>query len=589
MPQSKKRVRSEKDELTTTTHAAVAKRTRTNEVIESDDESSYIPSDSSSESSSRSSLSEKNNDSNIRFQSNLDSTIPNKLLHDKAFLFSLSKELKQQIDINPERFENSVLEINTCGVEDDHGQPWLAQTTTQWSGSGFVLEYNGEVFIMTNAHVAEMATMLTVRLADDSKKYNATVRQLEHECDLAVLSISDPEFHSKIKPLKLGEMLRVRNIITIVGFPRGGEELCITSGEVSRIEVDNYCHGSSDLLQQQVTAPINPGNSGGPAVNARGEVVGVAFQGSSGDGEGYIITPDIIKHFLDDIQNTTRPYSGFPDLAIDVQFMESAALRQYYGIEDGYGVLVTKVYKLSGLSDILKKHDILIALDGFQIKNDGTIETTFSKRISYDYLISKKQIGESIRATLIRAGNKIEVDLPLLYRATTTTLGGNFYHDQPPSYLIVSGIVLQTATKSLVEESGDDKLGYCLDRPKKYPGEAIVVMSHVFKNEYTKGISISSDELSIVKYINGVKIKNLHHALEIIEANTEEFHVIKTKDNLIYPVKNISSEQLLATLKPLRIDRDRSEDLLKAPVYKPGCPEYEAPQVTVAPAVRLRV
>jgi S1-C subfamily serine protease len=560
------------------------KRNRVEVVAESSDEE-YI-SDSPSESSSDSSGSmaevvpeniallddDKDQQGSV---GEVDSDLKKKLLYDKAFLFTLSKKLKQQIDLEPERFENSVVDISNVFLMDDHEHPWLARTTSKCFGSGFILEYKGQILIMTNAHVAEMATFLDVRLPDDSKKYTAKLRHLDHDCDLAVLDVDDAEFWSKVKPLQLAEMPSMRSPLAVVGFPRQGEELCITEGTISRVEVDTYCHGGVQLLQAQVTAPINPGNSGGPAINPRGECVGVAFQGAQGDGEGFIIPSLIVRRFLDDLLNPNRPYQGFPQLPFTVQGgMQNPMMKKYYGVEDDIGIVVAKIDKLSGLKDILMPQDLLIALDGTPIKNDGTVETSFSKRMHFDYLVTQKQIGETICATVIRDGEKLELDLPLLYRANTTRMTGNFKHDMPPTYFIVCGVVLQVVTDDLLDEMGNDALNAAARDEKKLLGEELVVISEVFETEYTKKYDFYAVPLRRITHVNGVKIHNIREALAAVENNTEEMHVLRTKGKHYIPLKNISHAEHMQLLKPLRIDKDRSDDLLVPQVFMPGCPEY---------------
>ena len=72
-------------------------------------------------------------------------------------------------------------------------------------------------------------------------------------------------------------MPRLRDEVAVVVYPVGGEEISITEGVVSRIEVQRYSHSQRHLLAVTVDAAINAGNSGGP-VFGDGKVVGIAFQ-----------------------------------------------------------------------------------------------------------------------------------------------------------------------------------------------------------------------------------------------------------------------------------------------------------------------
>ena len=92
--------------------------------------------------------------------------------------------------------------------------------------------------------------------------------------------------------ISLGPLPRLQDMVTVVGYPVGGDNQSVTQGVVSRIEMSEYVHGASELLAIQIDAAINSGNSGGPAFNSAGLCVGIAFQSlKDGDSEniGYVI------------------------------------------------------------------------------------------------------------------------------------------------------------------------------------------------------------------------------------------------------------------------------------------------------------
>src|SRR5690606_23070094 len=102
-----------------------------------------------------------------------------------------------------------------------------------------------------------------------------------HDCDLALLQVEDEGFFDDVPPADIGELPALRDKVSVVGFPIGGEEISITEGVVSRIEVQRYNHSQRHLLAVTVDAAINQGNSGGP-VFKNGKVAGIAFQKLTG-------------------------------------------------------------------------------------------------------------------------------------------------------------------------------------------------------------------------------------------------------------------------------------------------------------------
>jgi len=85
----------------------------------------------------------------------------------------------------------------------------------------------------------------------------AKVLAIGTECDIALLTVEDDAFWEGSEAIELGDLPRLQDDVTVVGYPIGGDTISVTSGVVSRIEVTQYTHGSSELLGIQVSA-ISP-------------------------------------------------------------------------------------------------------------------------------------------------------------------------------------------------------------------------------------------------------------------------------------------------------------------------------------------
>src|SRR5437763_532000 len=145
-------------------------------------------------------------------------------------------------------------------------------------GSGFIIRPDG--VIMTNAHVVNGASEVTVRLTD-RREYTAKVVGVDPKSDIAILKISAKD----LPTVRLGESrsLRVGEWVLAIGAPFGFENSA-TAGIVS---AKGRTLGGGYVPFIQTDVPINPGNSGGPLFNMRGEVVGINSQIYSRSG-GYM-------------------------------------------------------------------------------------------------------------------------------------------------------------------------------------------------------------------------------------------------------------------------------------------------------------
>ncbi len=176
--------------------------------------------------------------------------------------------------------QKSLVRITNTAAEPDYKAPWNAGGLQRSVGAGFVIDGNR---IMTNAHVVSNSRYLTVERDGDPNKYPAKVQFLANDCDLALITVPAPDFFKNMIPLKFGGIPALESTVSAYGYPIGGERMSVTTGIVSRVDFQLYTHSSIDQhLAIQISAQINPGNSGGPVMQDS-KVVGVAFQGYSGD------------------------------------------------------------------------------------------------------------------------------------------------------------------------------------------------------------------------------------------------------------------------------------------------------------------
>jgi S1-C subfamily serine protease len=158
----------------------------------------------------------------------------------------------------------------------------------QGAGTGIVLSSNGEV--LTNNHVIDGATKVSVTDVGNGKTYNASVVGYDPTHDLAVLQLQGA---SGLQTAKLGDSSKsaVGDPVVAVGNAGGrGGAPSSTGGSITAVNqsitAGDEAGGSSEQLSGliQVNANIQPGDSGGSLVNTSGDVIGVdtaASQGSS--------------------------------------------------------------------------------------------------------------------------------------------------------------------------------------------------------------------------------------------------------------------------------------------------------------------
>jgi len=346
-----------------------------------------------------------------------------------------------------ERLSASVVKIFTVSVASDYLRPWQMRGQHTSTGSGVLIA--GDL-ILTAAHVVDNGVFIQVRKSSDPDKYIAHVKWISHQADLALLEVEEHDFYKDTTPLKLGKMPHRQDGVAVYGYPKGGNEISITQGIISRIDQTSYTHSGFDLLALQIDAAINAGNSGGPALNEEGEIVGIAMQAMNrSENIGYIIPSEIIRHFLDDIRD--GKYDGFPDDGLYIQDMGNENLKRYYGLGDRTGVLVTDVVLGSSCDGYLRIGDVILEIDGVKIANDATIPMSGGSRVSSNYLLRRHQIGDSYTMKILREGKELSVDVPLKGEVKLIP----YEHGKRAEYYIFGGMVFMPLTQNYMRSWGE--------------------------------------------------------------------------------------------------------------------------------------
>src|SRR5437667_8804753 len=305
--------------------------------------------------------------------------------------------------------QKSLVRITATSVEPDYKAPWNAGALERGVGAGFVITGNR---ILTNAHVVANSRYLIVERESDPNKYPATVQFIANDCDLALITVSAPDFFKNMVPLKFGGIPALESTVSAYGYPIGGERMSVTTGIVSRIDFQLYTHSSIDQhLAIQISAQINPGNSGGPVMQ-NAKVVGVAFQGYSGDvaqGVAYMIPTPVINRFLKDISDTH--YDKYPDLGITYSKLQTPAQRRFLGLkDDDRGVLVSTVVTAGPSAGFIQPGDVLLAIDDHPIASDSNVELE-GERAEFQEVVERKFSGDSVRLDVWRDKQPITVTI----------------------------------------------------------------------------------------------------------------------------------------------------------------------------------
>jgi S1-C subfamily serine protease len=430
----------------------------------------------------------------------------------------------------PQGLEGSVVRVVNFSQRGNWYSPWDVTDVAQGSGTGFVIEGG---LIMTNAHVISDSRLLVLYIHNDPEPHVAEVVHVAHDCDLALVRPADPGVLSDVTPLKIGELPTLGSVVDTLGYPAGGTQISSTRGVVSRIDESLYVHSGVDLhVSVQTDAAINPGNSGGPVVQG-GEVVGVAFQADMRqENVGFFIPSSVINRFLLDVGDGR--YDGYPELGAEISGMDNPAIRAWAGMADGEtGVRVTHVHSGSSADGLVRKGDVILAVDGRTVANDGSVPDGES-RVSFGMLADRRQIGETLPLRLLRDGARLDVDVTLLAFPAGDTRG-NLY-DQFPRYYVYGGLIFVPLDREMLKTYGaewfaraDKNLMQEFYLRPLYDSEAMLQERVVLlrRLDHSVNADMAWFRNLVVKRINGREITGMDDLVESLENHQGDYHLIE--------------------------------------------------------------
>ena len=279
-------------------------------------------------------------------------------------------------------------------------------------GSGFVISYKNSSFVVTNFHVVDGVSNLTVTFSDGNS-YPATVAGSDANSDMAVLYLGSAPSNEFV-PLALAthaQEAAVGDSVYAIGNPFGLSG-SMTYGIVSQtgrtISESTSNVSIPDIIQ--FSAPINPGNSGGPLLDSNGVVVGMTTAAvTNSQGLGFAIPSDTILRELPSLvaggSYHLHPYLGIAgaDMSYELALVSKTNVT--------YGILVEQVASGSpaadagiragsrtvviGGADYLVGGDIIVTVNGTKVLNQDSLAA---------YLEENATAGQKIQVGLIRSG-----------------------------------------------------------------------------------------------------------------------------------------------------------------------------------------
>jgi S1-C subfamily serine protease len=280
------------------------------------------------------------------------------------------------------------------GQPSQGAQQRPAPRTERGQGSGFVFQADG--LVLTNAHVVERTSRVTVGM-QDGRRIPGTVVGMDKLTDLAVVRL-EGKGPWPVAPLGNSDRLEVGEWAIAVGNPFGLDNT-VTMGIISNLNRNAAKLGITDkrLDLIQTDAAINPGNSGGPLLNADGEVVGIntLVRTGPGAGLGFAIPINRARQIAQELVSSGRVRHPMIGIGMD-------SVRPGDGSGLSRGVRVASVVSGGPAQRAgLRQGDVVVAANGEQMGQPSELIAA----------VEKAGVGGTLSLRVSRAGQIVQLTL----------------------------------------------------------------------------------------------------------------------------------------------------------------------------------
>ena len=277
---------------------------------------------------------------------------------------------------------DSVVEITTTETQ------WNGLAYRSGAGSGVIVNASG--IVITNNHVIEGATRISIRLTNGNI-YDATLVATDADTDVAVLKF-EPSEELTVALRGNSDNIVVGEEVLAIGNPLGVLGGTVTNGIVSALGREVTVEGETMTLLQH-NAAISPGNSGGALFNMRGELIGIVnakYSNSSAEGLGFAIPMNTVMEVYEDL--------------CEYGYVKGRADHGLVLTTDRYYLFQGYIYIYSSrYTEELKYGDRLLAIG-------KTTPTSIEEAYA---LLDRYGIGETVEITVVRNGQQVQVSLKI--------------------------------------------------------------------------------------------------------------------------------------------------------------------------------
>ncbi len=423
----------------------------------------------------------------------------------------------------PNPMEASLVTLEITAKNYDYFQPWAKPTRSVRKHALVV----GDRELVTSAQNLADRTLVRVQKGGRGRWLNAEVKWLDYHANVAVLTVADEGFWDGLKPVELAERVPRRDDYEIIRWRDGNLE-------VRRADFSKFTVGDGSLsFAPRINLEINSEISGlgwAEPVLVDGQVVGLT---AAKAGNVCTVTPaPFIRRIME--ARTAGKFPGLGYFDFVWQQGENPATLEHLKVPGApRGAVVIIVPKSPPPGYVLRKHDVIVEVDGFPVDMEGDYDDPDYGHVMMEGIATRRHFaGDRIPMKVARDGKVLDLEYQLPKAEYSVDLLPMFTFDAEPEYLVAGGLVFQPLTQPYLRGWGDDwrrrapfRLVYNTSNSPTSETPALVVLSQVLPDP----INVGYQEFRnlVVDTINGQTVRRLGDVKKALAAPQAGLHRIE--------------------------------------------------------------
>ncbi len=456
------------------------------------------------------------------------------------------------------KLRGALVRIHVTSQSYETSAPWKLGSEYTRGGRGVVIDKG---VILTKSSLVANQRMIEVSLANSARRYPAKLRHVDRRVGLALIEFDDPQLTKMLAPLPIGDPVKLDDEFDIYQLGRDNIP------ERYDARVIRAIADSTELSLQLKTNCSDSGN--GQVALKDGKIVGLVTSTYGSRQQGTILSVESIRRYLDDFKDDA--YNGLPGPDFWTHDLLRQDLRTFYGLaENQHGIAVSRVVPGRTGDGTLKENDVILAIDGYDVDDEGKFVHERHGRLNASYLLSgRRYAGDRIQVKILRGGAELDVELELKGEKPSEKRVPDGYGGGRPQFMVVGGMVLLelTSRSSIWRSDGGVILRRYRERADWDPPtkrKRVVYVDRIFQDISNKGFERMND--LPIKTINGIEINDFQGVPKALETPEGKYHVFRfegLESDFVIPAdkldainKRIAEKYKITRTRYLKGDKD---------------------------------